>query len=314
MSTITTCWRGRVFAAIDEERRTMYLETSRLELLPLDPDEHTEALHEVYGNPAVMRWWTCPPLASVEQTRQVLAEEGTRPGAALWTLRRTADRSVIGMAGLLGGVAIPGLTWILAEQAWGHGFATEAATAVIDHAFTHMGHGRVEAWVESTNARSIAVCRKVGLSERGRLVQRYEHRERPHEMIVFGRASRPDPISVVHLQPVVQVADVTATATLLCAALAARVSFTVGEPADMAGIVLGPWSTGPGVRLVRCSPSTCAPVEIGLDVGSGFAELYQSVLGSGAVHVEPPVDQPWGRREFAFRLPEGHRIVVSTPN
>ncbi len=291
----------------------MNLETARLELLPLDPGRHAEALHAVYGNAAVMRWWTCPPTGSVEQTRQLLAEEQTRPGATLWALRRTEDDHVIGMAGLLGGVAIPGLTWILAEQAWGHGFATEAATAVIDHAFHHAGHDRVEAWVESANTRSMAVCRKTGLTERGRLPQRYEHREQPHETVVFGRAKKPDPISVLHLDPVLPVTDVPATVELLRAALMARVSFTVGEPADVAGLVFGSWSTGPGVRLVRRPVQECAPLEFTLDVSVGFADLYRAVTASGVTGIEPPAERPWGTREFAFRLPEGHRIVVSAP-
>ena len=291
----------------------MNLETARLELLPLDPGQHAEALHAVYGNAAVMRWWTSTPTGSVAQTRQLLAEEQAKPDAALWTLRRADDKLVIGMAGLLGGVAIPGLTWILAEQAWGHGFATEAATVVIDYAFRHAGHDRVEAWVESTNTRSMAVCRKTGLTERGRLAQRYEHREQPHETIVFGRAKKSDPISVLHLDPVLQVADVPATVELLRAALGAQVSFAVGEPADMAGLVFGPWSTGPGVRLVQRQAQECAPLEISLDVSAGFGDLYQAVAASGATGIELPADKPWGKREFAFRLPEGHRIVVNAP-
>ncbi|ACU37547.1 GNAT family N-acetyltransferase [Actinosynnema mirum] len=292
----------------------MDLRTSRLELLPLDPDEHAEALHAVYGDPAVMRWWTCPERASVERTRQLLTEELAGPGALLWAVRRAEDGAVIGVTGLLGGVALPGLTWILARRAWGRGFAAEAAAAVVDHAFRHVGHDRVEAWVESTNTRSIAVCRKVGLTERGRFVQRYGHRDRPHEMIVLGRAGTPDPVSVVHLQPVVQVVDVAATAALLVAVLGARVSFIAGEPAHVAGIVLGPWSTGPGLRLVRPPRGECAPVELVLDVGPGFVGLRESALASGVAGVEPIVDQPWGRREFALRLPEGHRVVLSTPS
>ncbi|SFQ68777.1 GNAT family N-acetyltransferase [Amycolatopsis rubida] len=291
----------------------MELKTSRLDLTPLDPEEHADALHAAYGDPAVMSWWTRPATSTEAETRQLLAADAAQPGAALWAIRRAGDPAAIGMAGLLGGTAVPGLSWILAESEWGHGFATEAASAIVEHAFGAAGHDRVEAWVESTNTRSIAVCRKIGLTERGRLAQRYEHRDRPHEMIVLGRARHPEPTSVLHLEPVLPVTDVAATTELLRAALAGRVSFSAGEPPEVAGMVFGPWSAGPSVQFVRKPRGECAPVVLTLDVVAGFDELYAAVTAAGTAGVEPPVREPWGRREFAFRLPEGHRIVVSTP-
>lgn len=289
------------------------LDTARLKLVPLNPDEHAEPLHAVYGNPAVMSWWTRPAIGAVAETRRLLAEENGQPGAMLWAIQRAGSSEYIGVAGVLGATAVPGLTWILAEQAWGRGFATEAVTAILEYAFENTGLERVEAWVESTNTQSIAVCRKAGLTERGRLAQRYDHLDQPHEMIVFGRSKERDPASMVHLEPLLSVEDVEATAELLRSALAARVVFTVGEPAEMAGMVFGPWTTGPSVRLVRKPRQDCAPVEFVLDAVSGSADLHHAATESRAKEIEPPVRQPWGRTEFAFRLSEGHRIVVSTP-
>jgi catechol 2,3-dioxygenase-like lactoylglutathione lyase family enzyme len=38
-------------------------------------------------------------------------------------------------------------------------------------------------------------------------------------------------------------------------------------------------------------------------------ELYQEFVSRGALILFPPVDKPWGLREFGLRTPDGHRIV-----
>ncbi|GAA0415999.1 GNAT family N-acetyltransferase [Streptomyces luteireticuli] len=284
-------------------------------MAPLDPEADAEALHAVYGDPEVMAWWTRPATASVAGTRRLLAEESERRGAALWTVR-AGNGTVVGVAGLLGAVEIPGLTWILARHAWGQGFATEAAAAVVEHAFAHDGLERVEAWVEADNARSLAVCRRLGMVRRGMLAQHYAHREGPHEVVVWGLANprkEQNPPPVLHVEPMLPVADVAATLEVLRSVLSARVAFSVGDPVEVAGLVLGPWSVGPSIRIVTAPRSQSAPVTLALDVGTGLDDLYRRAADSGVGRVEPPIEQPWGVREFVFQLPEGHRLVFGAP-
>ena len=81
-----------------------------------------------------------------------------------------ADPALIGVAGL--GVAtvahalLPEVTigWRFAPDAWGHGYATEAASALLDQAFTTMGLDRVGCVTDARNQRSIAVAGRLGLS------------------------------------------------------------------------------------------------------------------------------------------------------
>jgi RimJ/RimL family protein N-acetyltransferase len=138
-----------------------------------------------------MRWWNTPLRADVADTRRDLVRSLEGEGAHMWVLRE-ADAPV-GVVGLLGDVAVPGLTWLLCRQAWGRGLMTEAAGAVVEYAFGSLGLDRVEAWVEATNLRSLSTARRIGLTEYGRLAQRYPHRTRPHEMIVLGRPRDRDP-------------------------------------------------------------------------------------------------------------------------
>lgn len=56
--------------------------------------------------------------------------------------------------------------WHLHPDAWGHGYATEAASAVIVDAFSR-GQERIIAVTHPDNHASQAVCRRVGMHPRG---------------------------------------------------------------------------------------------------------------------------------------------------
>ena len=59
--------------------------------------------------------------------------------------------------------------WRLTRQSWGHGYATEAATAALDDAFGRIGCAEVLAYTAADNARSQAVMTKLGLDRRSDL-------------------------------------------------------------------------------------------------------------------------------------------------
>lgn len=291
----------------------MEMTTSRLRLAPLDPERDAPGLHAAFGDPEVMRWWNHPVCADVAATRERLREGAGRPGAHLWTISLAEGGEPAGMVGLLGGVAVPGLTWLLRRDAWGRGLAAEAADAAVKHALHRLGLAHVEAWVEAANDRSLAVARRIGLAERGRLAQRYPHRERPHEMVVLGRAGAGEPTAVLNAEVALPVRDVAARLTLLEAALGGRTLFTAGDPPYVAGVGFGPWSVGPRLQLVATRRWRIARVTLYLDAGIEFEALHRRAVGAGADIVHPPAEKPWGTREFVLRLPEGHHIVLTAP-
>ncbi|SHF86459.1 bleomycin family antibiotic N-acetyltransferase TlmB [Streptoalloteichus hindustanus] len=291
----------------------MELRTPRLRLIPLDPDRDASGLHAAFGDPEVMRWWNHVVCADVAETRERLRESVDRDGAHLWVIRRGEACEPAGMVGLLGEVDVPGLTWLLCKDAWGRGLATEAAGAVVEHALGPLDLPRVEAWVEATNERSLAVARRVGLTERGRLAQRYPHRERPHEMVVLGRARDHEPTPMLNAEVALPVRDVAATLTLLREALGGRTLFSVGDPPEVAGVSFGPWSVGPRLQLVSTRRWRIARVTLYLDVGVELEALHDRAVDAGADVVQRPTEQPWGMRECVVQLPEGHHIVLTAP-
>jgi RimJ/RimL family protein N-acetyltransferase len=254
--------------------------------------------------------WNSPLRTDVADTRRDLVRSLEGEGAHMWVLRE-ADAPV-GMVGLLGDVAVPGLSWLLCRQAWGRGLMTEAASAVVEHAFGSLGLDRVEAWVDAANVRSLSTARRIGLTEYGRLAQRYPHRKRPREMIVLGRSREPEPTTVLSVEVTLPVLDIASHLDVLCSALGARQLYAVGDPPAMVGLVFGPWSVGPCLRLVAVT-SPIAPVTATVDVGAEFDAVYTRAVAVGADIAAPPVEQPWGMREFVLRLPDGHQLVVTGP-
>jgi len=285
------------------------LTTARLLLAPVDPDRDAQALHAAYGDPDVMRWWNTPVRVDVADTRADLAALRDGEGARMWVVREAGDP--VGMVGLLGDVDVPGLTWLLCRKAWGRGLMTEAAAAVVDHAFGSLGLARVEAWVDATNTRSLATARRIGLTERGRLAQRYPHRQHPHESIVLGRSRETEGTPVLNVEVTLPVPDVAKAFGLLQSVLGARTLYSVDDPPTMAGVVFGPWSVGPCLRLVAAS--SVEPVTATVDVGTDFDAAYGRAVATGADVASAPVEQPWGAREFVLRLSDGHQLVVTGP-
>jgi len=80
----------------------------------------------------------------------------------------TLDDEPIGACGLaqLDGPA-PDLGYWIGAPYWGNGYATEAARAVIDHAFTTLGHDAVQAGARVTNPASRRVLEKCGFQWTG---------------------------------------------------------------------------------------------------------------------------------------------------
>lgn len=56
--------------------------------------------------------------------------------------------------------------WRYVPEVWGKGYATEAARALLAHGFDELGLERIVAFAVRTNATSIAVMQRIGMSAR----------------------------------------------------------------------------------------------------------------------------------------------------
>lgn len=292
---------------------TIPLRTERLWLVPLDPQADAADVHDAFTDAEVMRFWVVPPSADLAATTSWLIDALTLEGAHLWALRESEHGPVIGFVGILGSVPVPGLQWLLRRQWWGNGYAAEAVIAVVEHALGELALDRVEAWVDPANIRSLAVARRAGLTERGRLIQRYPHRDHPQQSIVLGRSRQPEQDSVINVVVELLVRDVPGTIRLLQEALDFHIAFTEGEPLTFAALSIGPWNGGRRIHLIESKKDTVSPVALTLEVVADAFHMYQAAVDAGAKVNGPPEVEPWGRREFVIQLPEGHALTVSCP-
>lgn len=85
-------------------------------------------------------------------------------GFGVFSVIRKSDRRWIGRVGPLHPADWPGdeIGWTLARDAWGHGYATEAATAAADWAFDALGWQRIIHCIAPDNVESQAVARRLG--------------------------------------------------------------------------------------------------------------------------------------------------------
>jgi ribosomal-protein-alanine N-acetyltransferase len=91
-------------------------------------------------------------------------------GFGLWAVEVTATGEFIGFTGLVAPSFEAHFTpavevgWRLARPAWGHGYATEAARASLAFGFHEAGLEEIVAMTATTNVRSQAVMKRLGMT------------------------------------------------------------------------------------------------------------------------------------------------------
>jgi len=123
-----------------------------------------------------------------------LRRDWTDLGHAPWAIERVEDGALLGFCGL----AIPSflpqvlpaveIGWRLRRDAWGSGYATEAALAALDAAWHRMGMAQIIAIVHPDNDRSLALAERLGM----RVTNRTRHTPTGWDVLVL-RVDRPAP-------------------------------------------------------------------------------------------------------------------------
>ena len=91
-------------------------------------------------------------------------------GWGLWAVEVTETRTFIGFVGLNEATFEAHFTpaleigWRLARDAWGRGYATEAARAVTDFARDELGLAEIVSFTSTTNVRSQRVMERIGMT------------------------------------------------------------------------------------------------------------------------------------------------------
>ena len=134
-------------------------------------------LADVYGRAEVTDWVGGPPrvpLPELVQRWALVHQLDRRHGCwAIDPLDGGPTAGTLLLKPLPNGVGEVEIGWHLHPDSWGRGYATEAARAVLDRAFTE-GLPEVYAVVRPGNERSLAVCRRLGMAPLGRTTRWYD--------------------------------------------------------------------------------------------------------------------------------------------
>jgi ribosomal-protein-alanine N-acetyltransferase len=117
-------------------------------------------------------------------------------GLGFLAMERRSDGAFLGAAGLLAltpeNPLAPGVEigWRLARDAWGAGYATEAARALLADGFDRLGLAEIVAFTTRTNARSRAVMERLGFA-------RHAERDFDHPSLAADHPLRPHVVYVL---------------------------------------------------------------------------------------------------------------------
>ncbi len=156
--------------------------TPRLTLRYFQPDD-AEAMLSVYGDPEVMRFGAgVQTIAWVRAwLRDCLDHDYPTRGFGAYAVVQNAQNRLIGYCGLFSFPDLAGqpeieIGYRLARASWGKGYATEAARAVRDFAFSGLKIKRLIALIDPANLASIGVARKLGMHyEKEVMLPGYSH-------------------------------------------------------------------------------------------------------------------------------------------
>jgi [ribosomal protein S5]-alanine N-acetyltransferase len=153
---------------------TPTLHTARLRLRPFI-DADAGDLFALHSSAHVLRYWDAPPWSEPARAERFIAacrqmaDEGSGTRLAI---DRGSDGTFIGWCGLTRwnpDFRSASMGYCYDSAAWGHGYATEAARAVLQWAFDSLPLNRVQAETDTRNAASARVLEKLGFVLEGTL-------------------------------------------------------------------------------------------------------------------------------------------------
>lgn len=175
------------------------LTTDRLRLRAYRESD-AEALLPIYSREDVARFLLCEPWTA-EVARTEISKRIPRTGLdtearALALVIETAD----GLDDIEGSVVIGDIAiwfdgessakaeigWVLNPAAGGHGFASEAATAMLNVAFDHDSLHRVVAQMDARNTASAKMAARIGMRQEAHLRQDWWSKGEWTDTLVFG--------------------------------------------------------------------------------------------------------------------------------
>ncbi|WP_112248440.1 GNAT family N-acetyltransferase [Kribbella monticola] len=153
---------------------TPTLQTARLRLRAVTSVD-ADALFALHSNAYVLRYWDSPPWSDRARAAHFIAaseQMATEGSGVRLAMDRLSDGTFVGWCSLTRWnpeYRSASLGYCLGEAAWGNGYATEGARALLHWAFGTLDLNRVQAEADTRNAASARVLEKLGFLREGTL-------------------------------------------------------------------------------------------------------------------------------------------------
>lgn len=171
------------------------LTTARLRLRRIE-ERDVEALFAIFGDPLVARFTSRVAMADLDAAREFQAyiqhNLDTHDGWT-WGVCRAGEDVVLGTLSLFALEAPQAraeVGYVFGRAAWGHGYAVEAMTALLDFAFHTLGLRRLEADADPRNLASLRVLERLGFAREGLLRERWNVGGEVQDTVIHGLLAR----------------------------------------------------------------------------------------------------------------------------
>jgi RimJ/RimL family protein N-acetyltransferase len=131
-------------------------------------DDDRESYAAINADPEVMRYF--PSTMSREESDGFIDWASgliTERGWGLWAVEVVGGPPFVGVVGLNETRYVPGaveVSWKLAREHWGHGYATEAAREALRFGFERLGLHEIVAMTVPANKPSLRVMERLGMT------------------------------------------------------------------------------------------------------------------------------------------------------
>jgi RimJ/RimL family protein N-acetyltransferase len=144
----------------------MIVETPRLLLRPPEARD-VQAMLEIHQNPEVVRYigtGVAGDIAVAWRNVAIMIGHWQMLGFGPWIITGKGNGEILGRVGMWDSAGGPGveLGWMLRREAWGKGYATEAARAALDWGWANTDYDYVISLIHEINLPSIRIAEKLG--------------------------------------------------------------------------------------------------------------------------------------------------------
>lgn len=167
------------------------LHTERLSLREIQPTDRAALSRMLQDDEAMHAYEGAFDDAGVDAWLTRMRDRYRTDGFGLWAVDLQETGEMIGQCGItwqqIDGARVHEVGYLFERSHWHHGYATEAAAACRDFAFSELDSERVYAHVRDTNLASMNVAIRLGMTVRSRFVKHYRGVDMPHLAFAIDR-------------------------------------------------------------------------------------------------------------------------------